>query len=82
MATLVYLNFIAATNHTVVEPGAIVITDKNSFFVSVSTGEFVVEGEQYTGVSLSSPLYQAMKGLAKGDHFMCRGIAYKIMEIL
>jgi hypothetical protein len=81
MNTLLHLESIAETIHTVAEPGAIVFTNKGTFFVAVSVNQFEVDGDIYIGVSAQSPLYQAMKGLAKGKDFRCSGIAYKILDI-
>ncbi|HEY0745040.1 MAG TPA: hypothetical protein VGD40_26425 [Chryseosolibacter sp.] len=64
-----------------VSPGAIVVTNHSTFFISVSVEKFMVEGHVYIGISTSSPLYQAMRQKSKGDTFTFNGISYKIKEI-
>lgn len=66
---------------THVEPGAVVITNLTTFFISVSTEQFNLDGETYVGLSTKSPLYQAMKGFTKGQTFHYNGISYKIKDI-
>ena len=67
--------------HTIVGPGAIVITDKAPFFISVSIEQFGVDGETFFGISTRSPLYVTMKGLPKGSIFHHQGANYKILDI-
>jgi hypothetical protein len=61
--------------------GAVVVTNRDTFFVSVSTEQFEADGKTFTGVSLESPLYSAMKGKKTGEKFSCKGLTYKIHEI-
>jgi hypothetical protein len=81
MNELIRLSRLEHNDHSRVEPGSIVVTDRNTIFVSVSIEQFEVDGEPLVGVSTSSPLYQAMKGLRKGDAFQCMGISYNITDI-
>jgi hypothetical protein len=81
MNELVRLSRTEHADYSRVESGAVVVTDRNTIFVSVSIEQFEVDGEPLVGVSTSSPLYQAMKGLKKGDTFQCMGIDYKITDI-
>ncbi len=69
------------TSHSRVEPGAVVVTDRDTFFVSVSIEQFEVDGEPYVGISTRSPLYLAMKDKQVGDPFRCAGIHYKIVDL-
>jgi len=82
MTELSRLALTPETNHNIVEPGAIVVTNKNTFYISVSIEQFEVDGESYIGISTNSPLYQAMKGLTKDEIFHCKGIVYKILDVL
>ena len=70
-----------SVNHTSVEFGSIVITDKQKVFVSIGAGKIPVENEIYYAISLQVPFFQAMKGLKKGDEFEFRGNKLKILEI-
>mgnify|MGYP007068345097 CR=1 FL=1 len=52
---------------SVVEFGAVVITDQQQLFVSVSLGKIVLDDVFYYAVSPNVPVYQALKGLKAGD---------------
>ncbi len=65
-----------------VEFGALVITDKQKLFVSVSLGKITVESEDYYAISPAVPVYQAMEGKKAGEEFEFRGNTMKIVEIL
>lgn len=67
--------------HDQVEPGSIVVTDHDTFFVSVSIERFHVNGRSMFGLSINSPLYQVMKGKKEGEHFKYKGMTYVIREI-
>jgi hypothetical protein len=68
--------------HEKVELGALVITNHGSFLVSVSAEQIEVDGEHFTGISVHSLLFLAMKGKQKGEWFSCNGISYQIKDIL
>lgn len=61
--------------------GAVVVTDKATFFVCVSIEGFTVDGERYLGISTDSPLFNAMQGKRKGETFSCRGKTYQINDV-
>jgi len=61
--------------------GAVVVTDKATFFVSTSIEQFKVDRKTFVGLSTKSPLFKAMKGKQKGDHFSFNDITYHIEEI-
>jgi hypothetical protein len=78
----VLLNLKSANKaHTHVEPGAVVITNMNAFYISVSMDRFNIDGETYVGLSAKSPVYHAMKGFTKGHKFLNNGISYRINDI-
>lgn len=81
MSFLLRLKQSANDPHKVVGPGAIVITDKAVFFVSVSIERFSVDGETFFGISTKSPLYLTMKGLPPGSIFQHNGIIYEVIDI-
>lgn len=66
----------------VVTLGSIVITDSQKFFISISLGEIMVDGEKYFAISTMSPLYKAMADKLVGDTFTFRTTNYKILNIL
>lgn len=67
--------------YQVVGPGAMVVTDKAVFYVSVSIEQFEVEGKTFFGISTQSPLYITMKGLTEGNTFEYNGVRYTILGI-
>jgi len=62
--------------------GAVVKTDRDLFFVSAGIERFYVEDVPVFGVSVQSPIYQAMKGKRVGDFFTHAGITHRIEAIL
>lgn len=63
------------------ELGAVVLTDKETFFVSSSIEQFDVDGKTYLGLSTHSPLFKAMEGKRKGDQFGYNKVVYTIEEL-
>jgi hypothetical protein len=64
-----------------VERGAVVVTDKRIFFISVSSEEIEIGGNKVFGMSEKAPLYALMKGLKKGDSFQFNETKYTIEDI-
>lgn len=76
------LNMIDAEfDMTSVEFGALVITDKQKLFISISLGKIEHDGEEYYAVSPLVPIFQAMEGKQKGESFSFRGVEIIIKEI-
>ena len=67
--------------HKKVRPGSIVVTDKDTFFVSASIERFEVNGKKMFGLSTKAPLYKAMDGLKSGDTFRHAGLSYIIRDV-
>lgn len=67
--------------HEAAEYGAIVKTNKKTFFVSASLEDFAVNGNSYFGISVYSPLYVAMKGKKPGERFQTRNVEYVIEDV-
>lgn len=65
----------------IVEPGAVVMTNQGTFFVSVSTHNFEVDGKDVMGVSTKSPIYLKMIDMKKGDSFQLRDLNYVIEDV-
>ena len=64
-----------------VELGAIVVTNKRTFFIAVSVEKIEIEGQEIFGISMRAPIYSAMIDLKKGDQFEFNGISYKIQDV-
>lgn len=82
MALLKRLRDMREQPHQRVGLGAIVVTNRYTFFVSASLEELEVDGRKYIGISTSSPLFTAMVGKKPGDSFSFRGDVYHIKEVL
>lgn len=67
--------------HDTVHVGSVVVTDKRTFFISVSLEEFEANGGKVFGISTKAPIYSAMRSKAKGDAFEFNGIKYLIEDI-
>ncbi len=52
-----------------VRNGALVHTDHMIFYISISAGEFQVDGQKYMAISAASPLGLKMMNCKAGDHF-------------
>lgn len=70
------------------EHGAVVVTDKQRFFLSVGAGKFVVNDPEsptgmqyYFAISAQTPIYAALHGKTVGDSFVVNGVAQTIREI-
>ncbi len=64
-----------------VQLGAVVITDKMKFYVSVSLEEFEVNSVKYFGISVKAPIYAQMRGLRAGENFEVNGAKFLIKEV-
>ena len=64
-----------------VEPGAVVVTNKRTFFIAVSVEKIEIDGQEIFGISTKAPIYSAMADLKKGDEFKFNGISYKIQDV-
>ncbi len=67
--------------HDVVRRGSVVKTDREIFFVSASIERFQVDGQSLFGLSVSSPLFLAMKGKKVGDVFSYGKLTYRILDV-
>ena len=81
MRTLNYIKTNPKSTHSTPDLGAIVVTDKATFFISVSIEEFFVNEKRYFGISTKSPIYNAMYKKAVFETFLYAGINYFIKEI-
>lgn len=69
------------TVHASVQRGSVVVTDRETFFVSASIERFHVADRPLFGLSTESPLYQKMKGLKSGETFAYGKTAYQILDV-
>ena len=69
------------SDNNCVEFGAVVITDKSRFFISISTGKICLDDDLYYAISPNVPLYKVMVGQCKGSEFEFNGLKQKIIDI-
>ena len=66
----------------VIKLGALVITNKARFYISVGLGEFFFESDRFYAISEISPMAQIMKGKKAGDSFVLNNISQTIEAVL
>ncbi len=67
--------------NSIVQPGAVVVTNQRTFFIGVSSEKIEVDGSEVFGISTKAPIYGVMQGLAKGDTFEYNDTAYVIKNL-
>lgn len=64
-----------------VEFGALVITENQKLFISISLGKMNIDGEDYYAISAAVPVYKAMEHKKAGHEFIFNGKKNKIISI-
>lgn len=64
-----------------VQVGSVVVTDKNTFYISIGAGSLVLNEKKYLAISPSSPIGQKMIGLTAGEKFSFNKIEQTIKEV-
>lgn len=64
-----------------VEHGAVVITDRQNFLLSIGAGKFMVGNRVFFAISAQTPIYLALKGKRVGDTIVFNGQSQTIKEI-
>ncbi len=64
-----------------VEHGAVVITDRQNFLLSIGAGKFMVGNQVFFAISAQTPIYIALKGKRVGDELVFNGQRQTIKEI-
>lgn len=67
--------------HDTVEHGAVVITDRQNFLLSIGAGKFMVGNRVFFAISAQTPIYLALKGKHVGDSIVFNGQEQTIKEI-
>jgi transcription elongation GreA/GreB family factor len=79
----VILNQITTTASALqAENGSVVVTDNGKFYIAISAGTLIVDGEQYFAVSPASPMGLKLKGVKAGSEFSLNGKNYQIISVL
>ncbi len=66
---------------TIIRNGSLVITNKGSFFISISLGQLAVDNKNYFAISALSPIGAILMNKKKGDTFQFRGNEYRIENV-
>ena len=66
---------------TIVEPGAVVMTDSLNVYISVPTDKIEIDGAGFIGISVKSPIYKVMQGKKKGEGFSFNETSYIIQDL-
>ncbi len=64
-----------------VEHGAVVITDRQNFLISIGAGKFMVGNKVFFAISAQTPIYAALKGKKVGDTLVFNGQSQTIRDI-
>lgn len=79
MTQLQSLNPAVASNK--VEPGAVVMTKKLNFYISIPTDKIEIDGETFIGISTKAPIYTEMQNKKEGESFTFNETTYTISAI-
>lgn len=61
--------------------GAVVVTEAQTMFVSISLGTIKVDGKTFVAVSPAAPLFKAVNGKKAGESFTFRDKAIKVLDV-
>lgn len=82
MSTIAVLEqIIANPKPSTITHGAIVITSKQRFLLSVGIGKFMVGEQVWYAISAQTPVFMALKGRCVGDVVTFNGISQEILAI-
>lgn len=82
MDDLSLLNKVNATQeHQQAEFGAVVITEMQKLFISISLGQIKVGNEVFFAISPSAPIFKALVGKKKGESFEFREKKIKVLDV-
>jgi hypothetical protein len=80
---MVALNHISTKGSAgIAETGSLVITNNGKFYIAISAGNLVVDGERYFAISPASPIGLILKGKKAGDEFSLNGKVYKVEQVV
>lgn len=70
------------TASDIIIPGSIVTASLGNYFIAISAGKLLVDGQTYYAISMDSPLGAQLKGKKAGDEFIINGKKGTIMGVL
>lgn len=78
---LKYLLNTIEEEHDKVGLGAVVVTHRNTFFVSADLQRLDIDGDKYIAISNQCPLFKSMRGKRRGERFIHKDLSYQILDI-
>jgi hypothetical protein len=63
-------------------PGSLVITNNGKFYIAISAGTLLLNGEAYFAISPASPIGLILSGKKAGDEFSLNGKQYRVERII
>jgi len=61
--------------------GSVIFTEKVNYFLSISAGQIIVDGQKYFAVSAASPIGKLLLGKSEKEVISFNGINHKILKI-
>jgi len=74
--------FDPAKSYNQIVPGALVVTDKGIFYVTISLGKLIVNEEEIMVISYQAPIIAALKNTPVGSVATFHGNQYKLLHIV
>ncbi len=68
-------------NSAIAQAGSIVVTDKNTFYISIAAGKMEVEGQAVFALSPVSPVGKKLLGISAGEQLEFNGQVYHVKEV-
>ena len=78
---LKYLLNTIEEEHDKVGLGAVVVTHRNTFFVSADLQRLDIDGDKFIAISNQCPLFKSMRGKRRGERFIHKDLSYQILDI-
>lgn len=69
-------------NTSVVQPGSVVFTNHETFYISIGAGALIVDDVRYFAVSPSSPIGMKLMGGKPGDTFELNKRTFQITQVI
>ena len=68
-------------NSDTIQNGSLVFTNNGNFFISVSAGQFKINGQNFFAISAASPIGKLLSGTKKGEKINFNSKEFEVLEI-
>jgi hypothetical protein len=65
-----------------IQPGSLVVTNNGNFYIAVSVGALVIQGETYIVLSSASPVGALMMGSKAGHQFVFNRKTFEVQQVI